>query len=73
MANCKVIKVVMVDGVVNSTTIGYIEERDKSYFESLHPFNKDNFLAGNEECYLLDTNNKEEGLSLIKDLENPEA
>ena len=73
MANLKVIKVSMVDGSVNSTTIGYIEERNKVSFETFHQFNEENFLAGGYDYYVLDTNTKEDGLSLITNLENPEV
>ncbi len=73
MANLRVIKACLVDGVVSSNTIGYIEESSKISFETFHPFNEESFLAGGSDCYLLDTNYTEEGLSLIKNLENPEG
>ncbi len=73
MANLRVIKASIVDGIVSSNTIGYIEESTRISFETFHPFNEESFLAGGSNYYLLDTNYTEEGLSLITNLENPEG
>ena len=73
MANLRIIKAGILDGVIETTTIGYIEENSRASFESLHPFSEADFLAGDIYCYLIDTNTTEDGLSLISDLKNPEG
>lgn len=85
MSYCKVIKVSVVNGSIDYTTIGYINSGDKSSFETIQglafpQWVNDNpnsdlevYFDTNDPCYLLDTANDINGLSLIANFENPEA
>lgn len=82
-----VVKIEAVDGNIMNTVVGYLDsEEDKSTFEGIHgtPFTDwagnnigldlSVYFDTNEPCYLIDSvNSIQEGLTLITNLENPEA
>lgn len=83
----KVVKLESVNNELVCTPVGYIGEESKSSFESIHgcPFTDwanthggdcalVDYFDTNDPCYLLDTSlSHPSGLSLITNLENPEA
>jgi len=84
--NCVIKKFECIDSVLVGTEIGYVDSEDRDSFETLHPDLFTTWVDENQDkafCeyfdthspfYLIDsTNSPTDGLTLITDLENPEA